>query len=273
MSYLYRKVLLDDIIDRRNGSYINPVSLKLDQLDCDPPSTIEIESKYNPNPNYGQLRTDYIQFVIPIFENVADIGLYEQYDFIPLDHIVDEDPDMIVRKQGIPLENYLTDDDYFVTGQTDSKLNDIDYYGALQTNVNYSDEQGTYTGVLLKNSQFLIYVINGVDNGGYVANTGVKYNESLIQKRVVFDPKTKTYKEINLVNFMAKGQGWTADNVVLQEIVKDDKLIGIANVTEVENDININRGGYNVFENHYILGEIKSMTDLVSYRNNYFKLQ
>jgi len=273
MPLLYRKVLLDSILDRENGTYLGPVSLKLTQLDCDPISQLEIDSKYNPNPNYGQLKTDYIQFVIPLFERVSSVGVYYQEEFIPLTTVVDEEPDMIVRKQGVPLQNYLTEDNYYLKGQTESRINEIDYYGPIQTNINYSEVQGSYTGVLQKTPQNLIYVINGEDNGGYVNGTGVKYFESLVEKRIIFDKKTKTYKQINLVNFEAKGQGWTADNVVLQELVKDDKLMGITGITEVENDINIDRSQYSVFEHHYILGEVKSMTDLVSYRNNYFKLQ
>lgn len=273
MPLLYRKVLLDTIIDREKGVYLESVSVNLNQLDCEPQSQLNLDAKYNPNPNYGKLKTDYIQFVIPIFENTSNIGVYYQEPFIPSDTVVDEDPDMVVRKRGVPLENYLTTDDYKITGQTESRLNEIDYYGALQTHVNYSDTQGNYTAALIKNTQNIIYVIDAEDNGGYVSGTGVKYFESLVEKRIVYDKKTKTYKQINLVNFEAKGQGWTADNVVLEEIIKDDKLMGITAVTEVENDINIDRSQYSVFEHHYILGEVKSMSDLVSYRNNYFKLQ
>lgn len=273
MPLLYRKLSLDSIIDRKNGFYLEPTSYKLDQSDCEPKSDLDLDAIYNPNPNYGQLKTDYIYFVIPLVQKTSAIGIYYQEEFVPMPEIIDDDPDPIVRKQGVPLENYLTTDNYQLKGQTESRLNEIDYYGALQVNINYSDMQGSYTGVLLKNSQNVVYVINGVDNNGYVNNTGVKYFESLVEKRIVFNKKTKNYEEINLVNFEAKGQGWTENNVVLEELVKDDKLIGISAVTEVQNDINIDRSQYNVFEHHYILGEIKSMTDLISYRNNYFKLQ
>jgi hypothetical protein len=272
MRLLYRKISIDSIIDREQGVYIQPVSLELDQGNCAAPTAFEVASKYNPNPNYGQLKTDYIYFTIPIYQNALDIGLYYQEPFITSGDTSNEPYDFFTRKVGIPLETYLTHDYYFLTGQTESRLDEIDFYGNPLVNTNYDDVVGSFTGFLQRTPSNLIYVVNAEDVGGYIQNTGVKYYESLVEKRLVYDTKIKDTIEINLVNFEAKAQGLTVNNSSLEELVKDDRLFGISAVTEIENDINIDRGRYNVFENHFILGEVNSLIDLTNYRNNYFKL-
>ncbi len=266
-----RTVLLNDLFDLENGYYIDPVDLQLDQGLCASPTQLQIDSKYSPNPNYGQLKTDYINFVINIETTSQDIGIYNVFDFIESPE-VDKQPNEITRVSGIRLDKYLTQDYYIVTGQTDSRINEMDFYGALQLNVNYSEELNSFTGVLMQTPSKVVYVINAEGTNGYVQNTGIKYTEYLIQKRIVYNHNLKNYEEINWVDFVFKGEGWSANNVELKELVKDDYLIGISGVAEIENDISINRSEYNVFEHHFILGEVFSMQDLQNYRNNYFKL-
>lgn len=274
MRLIYRKVLRDSLFDFSNGVIEDPINITLtqDECDCDPPVTINHEGKYNPNLNYGKLKATYLNFAVQLTTNGLDIGSYDDEDFIPSGIILNEPYDIFVRKPGIPLENYLTTDYYFVTGQTESRVNEIDFYGNPQVNFDYDDVDGSFTGFLSRTPVSLTYVINAEDQNGYVPNTGVKYFESLVEKRLVYDNKTKSFIEINLVNFEVKGQGWTANNVELRQLVKDDMLFGITEVAEIQNEINIDRGGYNVFENHYILGEVNNLTDLITYRNNYFNL-
>lgn len=274
MRLIYRKVLRDSLFDFSNGVIENPINITLtqDECDCDPPVIINHEGKYNPNLNYGKLKATHLNFAVQLTTNGLDIGSYDDEDFIPSGIILNEPYDIFVRKPGIPLENYLTTDYYFVTGQTESRVNEIDFYGNPQVNFDYDDVDGSFTGFLSRTPVSLTYVINAEDQNGYVPNTGVKYFESLVEKRLVYDNKTKSFIEINLVNFEVKGQGWTANNVELRQLVKDDMLFGITEVAEIQNEINIDRGGYNVFENHYILGEVNNLTDLITYRNNYFNL-
>jgi len=274
MRLIYRKVLRDSLFDFSNGVIEDPINITLtqDECDCDPPVTINHEGKYNPNLNYGKLKATHLNFAVQLTTNGLDIGSYDDEDFIPSGIILNEPYDIFVRKPGIPLENYLTTDYYFVTGQTESRVNEIDFYGNPQVNFDYDDVDGSFTGFLSRTPVSLTYVINAEDQNGYVPNTGVKYFESLVEKRLVYDNKTKSFIEINLVNFEVKGQGWTANNVELRQLVKDDMLFGITEIAEIQNEINIDRGGYNVFENHYILGEVNNLTDLITYRNNYFNL-
>lgn len=269
--HLHRVISIHTIIDYDKGVFSDAIDVVLKE-NCAPDLNLKFKDNYNPNPNYGKIKTEYINFVIPIYEKNLNIGVYNQEPFIAAPPISGT-PDPILRLSGLPLEEYLTNDYYFLSGQTNSRLDEIDYYGAPIVNFNYSSDINTFTGILQKNNNTIVYVIDADNNNGYVQNTGIKYIENLIEKRIVFDKKTKTYKLINIVDFKTKGEGWTAENIVLEELVKNDYLIGVTSVTEVENEININRSKYNVFENHYILGEVNSMTDLITYRNNFFKLK
>jgi len=272
MRLLYRKVSLESLLDRNVGDITQDLDLKVNQTECKPATDLHIDGKYVKNPNYGRFKSNYVYFTIPLTTTHIDIGLYDQQPFIQSASTSSADPDPIVRKSGVPLESYLTTNNYILSGQTLSRLDELEYYGAPQVNVNYSTDENSYSGILQKSPAFINYVINAADGTQYVLGTGVKYFESFVQQRVVYDKKTDSFITINLVNFEAKGQGWTENNTSLEELVKDDKLMGIASMTEIQNDINIDRGGYDVFQNHYILGEVNTLDDLATYRNNYFKL-
>ena len=180
--------------------------------------------------------------------------------------------DYINRKSGIRLEKYLTTVNRTINGQTESRLNEIDYYGTLTVNKNYSNDTYSFTGALQKNAASITYIVNGSNNNGYLPNTGIKYKEYFDIKRIVYDDKTDTFIQIPLVEFMYSGQGWNENNTSLKETVKDDILFGIDEIRAVENELEIDRGNYSVFENHYILGEVNTLEDLTNYRNNFFKL-
>lgn len=63
----------------------------------------------------------------------------------------------------------------------------------------------------------------------------------------------------------------TNDDFQKDYVIKDEHIIGVED--SIENiDINIERGLSASFEKHHILCEIKSMGDLVNYRNNLFKI-
>jgi hypothetical protein len=272
MRLLHRKVSLESLLDRNGGDINDALDLKVNKTDCKPATDLHIDAKYVENPNYGRFKTNFIYFTIPLTTTHIDIGVYDQYEFIQSASTSTATPDPIVRISGVPLESYLTTGNYILTGQTSSMLDELEYYGAPQINTNYSIEENSYSAILQKTPSFINYVINAADGTQYVLGTGVKYHESFVETRLIYDKKTDSFIPINRVDFEAKGQGWTENNTSLEELVKDDKLIGITSIAEIENGINIDRGGYDVFQNHYILGEVNTLDDLATYRNNYFKL-
>ena len=61
------------------------------------------------------------------------------------------------------------------------------------------------------------------------------------------------------------------DNFQKDYVFKNEFLIGIEDVSETI-DANIERGIFSAYERHHILSEIKTMSDLENYRNNFFKI-
>lgn len=271
MGLIKRKISLASLKDLNKGDFFESKYYNILNDGCNPNSSLNLSEKYNPNPNYGNLKP-YIYFTIPIFQDYNNIGIYDDYDFTPMVQESDESVDYIVRKSGIRFEKYLTTQNYVVAGQTESRLSEIDYYGNLTVNKNYSNDTYSFTGALQKNAVAITYIINGSNNNGYLPNTGIKYKEYFDIKRVVFDDKINNFIQIPLVEFSYSGQGWNENNTSLKELVKDDILFGIDEIREVESELEIDRGNYSVFENHYILGEINTLEDLTNYRNNFFKL-
>lgn len=271
-SIIKRKVSLNSLIDFSNGTPANYNNESIFESDCKDPEDINLDLKYNPNLNYGKFKSEYINFTIPIHNNSLDIGIYQSFPYIEFTGITTDVPDPISRKVGVPAEAYYTDEDYYVEGQTESRIDEIDFYGQPIINTNYSDNLTSFTGFLNKNILQATYVINGEFVNTYIQNTGVKYTEYFQEKRIIFNNKTNQLEQINLVNFKVKGEGWSENNLVLEELVKDDKLFGVTQIEDTKNNLNINRANYSVFFHHYILGEVNSLDDLVNYKNNYFKL-
>lgn len=273
MNLIKRKISLNTILDLKKGDFLEEKNYVLSKDQCESEKNIAIPSKYNPNPNYGKYKSDFIYFTFPIFENFDNIGIYDTYEFIPSVTLSDEIPDFTVRKSGIPLEEYLTDENYIVKGNTDSRLDEIDYYGTIVIGKNYSNDTYSFTGVIQNNTVKITYVVNGeLNSGTYVPNTGIKYEQFYDINRIVFDEITGNFIEIPLVDFSYSGKGWDENNQSLKELVKDDILFGIDEVRQTDNELQIDRGNYSVFENHYILGEVNTLEDTINYRNNYFKL-
>lgn len=271
-SIIKRIVNINDLLDFSDGTKAESNSISIYQNECKPNETINADVKYNPNPNYGKFKTEYINFTLPLFNNSIDIGIYQTFPYIEFTGTTNDLPDPIVRKIGVKKEAYYTTDNYFVEGQTESRIDEIDFYGQPIINANYSPDANSFTGFLNKNILQATYVINGEFVNTYIQNTGVKYTEYFQEKRIVFNSKTKEFEQINLVNFKVKGQGWNENNLILEELVKDDKLFGITEIQDTKNNLNIQRADYSVFYHHYILGEVNSLDDLVNYKNNYFNL-
>lgn len=73
--------------------------------------------------------------------------------------------------------NTGADEDYVVTAQVDSKLELVTALdGSRPLNLNFSENEGKFTGVIEKTNDYIIYVINAdVVNNGRVPKTGVFY--------------------------------------------------------------------------------------------------
>ena len=68
-------------------------------------------------------------------------------------------------------------------------------------------------------------------------------------------------------------RGLTTVNSINSPSVKLDYLIGVVNEPKINIDVFIDRGSNSSFDRHMKLGDIKSLTDLETYGNGYFKIK
>jgi hypothetical protein len=83
---------------------------------------------------------------------------------------------------------------------------------------------------------------------------------------------------INLVNSdLSTTFGQYADmspynGIQVYPVFKEEYLMGISSLENIDADIYIERGINAAFERHLKLGEVRSLDDVVSYGNGYFKI-
>ena len=78
-------------------------------------------------------------------------------------------------------------------------------------------------------------------------------------------------KNVILSNIQYTGEQIGIDNFPKDFILKTNDLIGVENINE-EINVNVERGLSSAFESLHILSEVKTMNDLINYKNNFFKL-
>jgi len=183
-----------------------------------------------------------------------------------------------------------TEKDYYnyvnaaITGMTESKVEDLKSYDrnlpyrtGFDTNKeNYSNYKGDpIIGVdrIKTYGEPRIYVldtINDANLGTQTQTTGLRYIEYTGKTRsVILDGKPMTIP-LTIVNYI--GEGFNKTNITFSGITKEEYLLGMISVPEVYDDVFIERGVTNVFENHLRLAEIKSLSDVATYNGGYFKV-
>lgn len=281
MTKLEYKINLEPFINReypKSRGGLNK-SIDVDEKGCPiPPTTVDVESYLNDNPKYGQIDKSFIYLPILITQSFNNIGLYTDEDFIEMDNLINESFDVYTRKSGLPVENYFTYNEYFVTGQTSSALDVVKSYNQsnpyiIGFNMNPLPSQG-FTGVISISDESIKYVIDGQINnvGQYVDGTGV-IMETFSTSRLVEDPITKDLVEIPLTTFRYKVQGLRDYNTSLKALIHEEKYLGIVEKPIVNNDVLVDRGTVNVMERHLKLSEVDSVEQLQRYGQGFFRVQ
>ena len=167
--------------------------------------------------------------------------------------------------------NYYNFVDIVITATTDSRIEDVRSYSAInpyRTNFDINAEiYENYEGIS----------VNGVDRITSMDNP----------KTYVFDAindiNLGTNNQINGLQFKDYsantkstlryiGEGFNKTNISLSALTKEEYLFGIISPPEVENDVFIDRGITTVMDMHLKLSEIKNLKGLESYGNGYYKL-
>lgn len=269
MQLIRKKITLYDLLDHKTLYSNLETNSSLEQEECLTVTEFNIPKKINPNPNKNKINYEYIYIPIEIKQTVNLIGIYNDFTYIEGNSKLDE-VDFILRLSEVNLESYLTTDTNKIRGYCSSKINTLDTYGNLIIGTNYDPDINTFSGVLLKTAEKIVYVIGGENNNGYVPNTGIKYTDYYNKVQLIFN--NGSYKEIPLTEFEFFNKGYDINNTSLFDIVKDDTLIEIIEIKKTENEIEIDRGTISVFNNFFSLSEINTFEDLQQYKNNIFDL-
>ncbi len=177
--------------------------------------------------------------------------------------------------------NYLS---ISLSAVTESKIEDLKTYDSkVKFKTNFDINKTIY-------DNYLGNPINGVDRITSLSNPNIYVFDAVDDATIGTDNQTHglryldytdKFREVNLdgrrlqipltvVNYI--GEGFNPTNTSLSGIIKEEYLLGITSAPEVYDDVFIERGINSVFENHLRLSEIKTLGDISSYNNGYFKV-
>jgi len=273
MEYIKRKILLENSIDRGNNS-----------------------------PTYGVLTATSFYINVMLTQNIDDMGMFTNVEYLPnlennntpvnydiltqkllasgftfpfmsgiLPQVTPIDQSYDIRLTGKTVSDYYNFTDKIITGETESRAQDVRSYSALdpyrlnfdvnsETYVNYSG--GTVDGVdrVTKLGTAFTYVFgadkNDINIGTENQKNGLLYTD--------FSGANTTISYI--------GEGWNETNITLSALTKEEYLFGIISKPEVESDVFIDRGITTIFEKHLKMSEITNLDELSRYGRGYFNL-
>lgn len=146
-----------------------------------------------------------------------------------------------------------------ITGVTSHKLDVISTYS--QTNPFQVGVNGV-TAVIPGNPTIIKYTIDGI-------NYETVYNPP---QNVGSSPQLGDIKDQRLIHpttFNTNLSGWDFEKYFL---IKEEAKMGLVFPPKVNNELFIERMSLAVFERHSRLSDIKTLDDLVNYRNGYYNI-
>lgn len=305
MELIQKIVPLEDLISRKSPLNLDGKNISLGGNGCVIIQTKDIilENSIDIDFNWGQIVVDKIDLNILLTQNIDDIGIYLDVDYVdevpnysvlqnyyattltgltwttPLPHNTvftgpyTFDQQILYRLKGQTVANY-----YFsggtVTGITNSIINAVKTYNQLipyQVGFNLNANPTQYfSGVLSLTSGSTIYVLDALISN--LTNSGIKYIDENT-KRTVYDDVFKIDRIINNTFFSYNAPGWNSSNISLSALTKEELDLGVVFPHEIDNDVFIDRGAISVEENQMKLSEIDSLSQLQRYGNKYYNIK
>ena len=289
METIKRKILLEDSTDRTVNS-----------------------------PTWGQITATTFYLKVNIVQNMDDMGLFTDIDYIPSIGSSSLPPDysVLIEKLSVSgftfpfmtgatqpimtgitgtnkhtlripsndVSTYYKYDNSYVSGSTDSRLEDVRSYNILnpfrigfnvsvETYENYQNISIDGVDRIKSMGEPRIYVFDTLNDSNLGTDSqvyGLKYLDYTGKTRTVVIDNIQS--SIPLTNFSYIGEGWNETNTSLSALVKEEYLFGIISVPEVQSDVFIDRGQTSVLDMHLKLSEIKDLGGLSRYGNGLYKL-
>jgi hypothetical protein len=278
MEVIKRKILLEDSIDR---------------------------SSHNPK-KWGVLTATTFYVKILLTQSIDDMGMFTDIDYIvkdkaatPVDYTLLTDklknlglsfPFMtgaytptfttlntpqnlwsVLRYPSNKEINYYNFVDLVITGKTDSRIEDVTSYSAINPfRTNFDVNAETY-------ENYEGFSINGVDRIKSMGEPKIYVFDTPNDVKLGTDSQVngllfKDYSASTLSTVRYIGEGFNKTNISLSALTKEEYLFGIISPPEVQNDVFIDRGITSVMDMHLRLSEIKNLNELQSYGNGYYKI-
>jgi hypothetical protein len=278
MEVIKRKILLEDSIDRTSK---------------------------NPK-KWGTLTATTFYVKILLTQSIDDMGMFTDIDYIvkdkaatPVDYTILEDKliDLglefafmtgatnptfttintpqnlwsVLRYPSNKENNYYNFVDLVITARTDSRIEDVTSYSAVnpyRTNFDVNaEEYRNYEG----------FLINGVDRIKSMGDPKIYVFDTTNDNKLGTDLQVngllfKDFSASTLSTVRYIGEGFNETNISLSALTKEEYLFGIISPPEVQNDVFIDRGITSVMDMHLRLSEIKNLNELQSYGNGYYKI-
>lgn len=241
----------------------------------------------------GQTTNAYlVKLPILLTQNIDDIGFYTALDILWAKNTVYYSGETVVYENnsyicesGHTSGNYFDENywkitpigettGYTVTYTGETQINQFRRYGKKDTDVDLYNPTS--------NSGFTQQITTS--NGMIMQLIGERMKENGFDYQNLYDYKfwvsgntgtTITYSDIDAISskISYETKGLTTGNTIDVPSVKLDYLIGVVNPPKINIDVFIDRGSNASFDRHIKLGEIKSLNDLESYSNGYYKIK
>lgn len=227
-------------------------------------------------PLYGTLTATSFYFKVQFTQNIDDMGMFSDFPFMQamtlnLPLTMEE---KLLRLSGAEAPHWFVKGGE-ISGTTDSKLEGLRSYNPLNPYIvnfdiekeNYINFEGiTINGVsrvtnLSGNSATYTYdAHNDLNIGTVNQDTGILYVGDLSNTN---DSSTQ---------MVFQSEGWNDTNSQLSAIAKEEYLMGIISIPEIENDLFIDRGIVTVMESHLRMSEVESLDHLLRYGNGFYNI-
>ena len=169
--------------------------------------------------------------------------------------------------ENIKLDDFVTKEQYIVTGETDSRLNEVKTFklnNVFEVNKpqvnnkwirNISVEQGT-------NREFIEYTITPIDYKTFTDN-----GETTYMIPSLFLPQNSQFFTPPILS------GWNESNSTLLPSIKEEIKMGLVQEPTIESEeLFMDRKELSVFESHLRLNEIIGVTHLEGYSRKFFNI-
>lgn len=224
------------------------------------------------SPNYGKLTATTFYVNIFLTNTIEDMGMFTNVEYIKNNNTNPNQVDYLLRLTGKTLSDYYNIPVSIITGQTESRLQDVISYDKTNPlDLNFDTSSEKYIDIFGNVINGVNRITNSVNPITYVFDADVK--DVNIGKRtqkngLVFNEFTGT--NVSKISFMAEGKNIT--NTSLSAITKEEYLFGITELPSIKNDVFIDRGNISVFERHLKLSEITNINELTRYGRGLYNI-